>query len=313
MRHAPAPDLSKRVAALEGRPPVASVDAAAPFADASSLGFGWRGVTIWEQTTSSHQELLLPPLSDHHIVILVEGNGSVEQVRADGRHESEWVPGDFSFVPRATATGWRMAGVMRLVHVDLGPAFFRGVCLEVCSVDPNHLRLADGFHAHDAELLTLALWLLREITTNAVDGPLYAESIGVLIAVHALRAFARQPRPIFSARGGLPKPRLRRALDHIDANLVRTIAVSDLAALCNYSRFHFSRAFKQSTGLPPRQYQIRLRAERARELIETTRLPIGEIAAEVGYDCPSQFARAFRKEWGVSPSLLRRQCEEALR
>ncbi|MGL1409763.1 helix-turn-helix domain-containing protein, partial [Vibrio parahaemolyticus] len=46
---------------------------------------------------------------------------------------------------------------------------------------------------------------------------------------------------------------------------------------------------------------------RARELLESTDLPIIEIAAQVGYDDPSYLARLFRREVGVTPAAYRRE------
>jgi AraC family transcriptional regulator len=295
-----------RVEALARLAPVSSMEAFANLIDASSLGFGWRGVGVWRQSVMPARDLLLPPLATHHVIVLIAGEGEVAQTRPNGRHAARWRPGDFAFLPRATASGWRFRGEMTLVHIDLSAEFFRNVCLEVCSYDPNQVRFGPSFHAHDPELLTLANWLLREITDQALDGPIYAESIGVLVTVHILRAFLRKGARVSSEAGALSKGRLRRVLDYLAEHLVEPIPIEALAAQCNYSPYHFSRAFKLATGLPPRQYQIRLRTERARELLETTDLPIGEIAAIVGYEHQGQLARAFRKDIGMTPQAYRK-------
>ncbi|MFC3215716.1 helix-turn-helix domain-containing protein [Novosphingobium panipatense] len=68
---------------------------------------------------------------------------------------------------------------------------------------------------------------------------------------------------------------------------------------------HFSRQFKQATGLAPSQYFIRLRVSRARQLLRETDQPIIAVGLEVGYSSPSHFAQVFRKETGVSPRSYR--------
>lgn len=297
---------SKRIRLLSRQPATLSTEAFSRYIDASSLGFGWRGVGVWRQTVTPMRELMLPPLTTHHVVLMVEGSGRVSQIRPCGEQHGEWTAGDFAFLPRGTASGWSFRGEMTLAHIDFTADFFRNVCLEVCSFDPNRVRFDPGFKARDPELLTLGSWLLREIGEDALDGPVYAESVGVLIAVHVLRAFAIDAKRIASSSGALSKPRLRRVLDHLAVNLTQPGSIETLALLADYSTHHFSRAFKSATGLSPRQYLIQLRTQRARDLIETTALPLAEIAEVVGYEHPAQLVRMFKRETGSSPAQWRR-------
>ncbi|MFX8016085.1 helix-turn-helix transcriptional regulator, partial [Acinetobacter baumannii] len=55
------------------------------------------------------------------------------------------------------------------------------------------------------------------------------------------------------------------------------------------------------------RFLVKLRIDKARELLESTDLPIIEIAAQVGYDDPSYLARLFRREVGVTPAAYRRE------
>jgi AraC family transcriptional regulator len=68
------------------------------------------------------------------------------------------------------------------------------------------------------------------------------------------------------------------------------------------SEFHFNHLFKRAKGVPPSQYQIKLRMDAARRLLRETKKSVITIAMEVGYSNPSHFARLFRKETGLSPS-----------
>ena len=79
-----------------------------------------------------------------------------------------------------------------------------------------------------------------------------------------------------------------------------------LAREADMSEFHFSRAFKRTTGFKPSQYFINLRMERARRLLRETNRSIIEIGLNVGYTSPSHFARIFHREVGISPSRYRR-------
>ena len=83
--------------------------------------------------------------------------------------------------------------------------------------------------------------------------------------------------------------------------------LAELAADLGLSPFHFARAFKRSTGVPPHRYLVQLRLERAGELLTGTKLPVTDIAARVGYDDPGYLSRLFRHEFGMTPAQYRRE------
>jgi AraC family transcriptional regulator len=79
-----------------------------------------------------------------------------------------------------------------------------------------------------------------------------------------------------------------------------------LAAEAGYSRSHFLRMFQESMGMPPHQYLLQLRMERARELMRDKHLSLTDIAAECGFSSQSHLSRVFRQHMGVTPSYFRR-------
>jgi AraC family transcriptional regulator len=116
-----------------------------------------------------------------------------------------------------------------------------------------------------------------------------------------------------SAKSGLATWAERRCLEMMRARLSEDISLDDLAAEARLSPFHFARMFKQSLGVPPRVYLTRLRVEKACELLETTDLPITEIALEVGYSSSQVLARVFLKHMRSSPSEYRRAVRDPAR
>ena len=65
-------------------------------------------------------------------------------------------------------------------------------------------------------------------------------------------------------------------------------------------------AFKRSVGLPPHQYQLLRRIERAKTLLADPDRSVTVIALECGFSLPGSFATAFRKTTGITPSAFRR-------
>jgi len=84
----------------------------------------------------------------------------------------------------------------------------------------------------------------------------------------------------------------------------------DVEALCRHafiSRSSLQRAFRDGTGLPPKQYLLRLRMNRALDLLTEGRLPVKEVALRCGFPDEKYFSRLFKNTYGCAPSQLRRQ------
>jgi AraC family transcriptional regulator len=94
-------------------------------------------------------------------------------------------------------------------------------------------------------------------------------------------------------RGGLPIRQLRKVEDYSREHLAEDISVEALAELVKLSPFHFSRVFKQTTGISPLQFVTRERITRAQQLIRETSRSLIEIALEVSYTSPAPSAKFF--------------------
>jgi AraC-like DNA-binding protein len=103
-----------------------------------------------------------------------------------------------------------------------------------------------------------------------------------------------------------PADAVRRSIEFMKLHLDRPLRVSSLAAVAGLSASHFNTLFRSATGYPPVDYHIRLRMHRACQLLDTTQLPVKEIAARLGYEDPLYFSRAFRSVIERAPSEYRR-------
>ncbi|MBD9500712.1 helix-turn-helix transcriptional regulator [Pseudomonas sp. PDM23] len=97
----------------------------------------------------------------------------------------------------------------------------------------------------------------------------------------------------------------RKAKDILAGSLLSRLYIADVAEQCGMSRSHFSRAFKQATGLAPREWALRLRIDRARELLASGDAPISQVGQECGFADQSHFCRSFRKLVGCTPNRWR--------
>ncbi|WP_448204374.1 GlxA family transcriptional regulator [Azospirillum sp. sgz302134] len=100
-------------------------------------------------------------------------------------------------------------------------------------------------------------------------------------------------------------PQVAKAERWARDRLEEGFSVEDLAAAAGLSPRTFARRVERATGLSPVRFLQRLRVERAVELIETTKLPVEEIALRVGYAEPSTLRRLLRRDGGENPRRLR--------
>jgi AraC family transcriptional regulator len=107
-------------------------------------------------------------------------------------------------------------------------------------------------------------------------------------------------------RGGLVPWQVHTVIAHIDAHIDQPIKSRDLAAILRMDPCQFSRAFRNSFGHTPIEHLIRLRMERAQELMLSTDAPLSTIALECGLADQAHFSRLFRRTIGESPSAWRR-------
>ncbi|MDX3924302.1 MAG: AraC family transcriptional regulator [Shinella sp.] len=99
---------------------------------------------------------------------------------------------------------------------------------------------------------------------------------------------------------------MQHVISYIAANLQRPLSVEELAQVSGFSRAHFSRIFAASEGIPPAEFVLRKRLQRAAKLLtKSAGLPIKEISIMSGFEDPNYFAKVFRRYFGASPTEFR--------
>jgi len=290
----------------------------------SSLDLGWKGLIVERRTA--------PPLArdasavDCHYALLWQGQPTVteRQYRRGQFVRMVKQPGALSLGP----AGW-LPAVRAHSPFDV----------VICAIDPE---VADGIaddtgactrplHDHrgicDAPLAALIATAAQEVDAGGHAGKVFAESLTLTIisrflfvarndvarndAAPALRA---DPTP-------LPRHRLRRVLERIEADFSENLGLAELAAESGYSRAHFLRMFRAATGKTPHQYLQDFRLDYVRRMLASGHAPgdiggptparepaLAELAACAGFSSHSHLSRLFRLRFGVSPDAYRRDC-----
>lgn len=99
--------------------------------------------------------------------------------------------------------------------------------------------------------------------------------------------------------------RINRVVAHVHAQLASDLDSAVLADIAAMSRFHFHRVFAAMTGMTPADYVMRMRLSAGIDALRGSTVPVTRIALDVGFDGGTSFARALRREFGMSPRAAR--------
>lgn len=142
---------------------------------------------------------------------------------------------------------------------------------------------------------------------NGNDEP-YVTSVGQTLVMHIARLQLRRPTV-----NALPKWRLKRVRQHVEAHLEETINLADMAAAAGLSRMHFAAQFRAATGYRPHEYLLNERVENAKELLSKTDTSLAEIALTVGFSAQAHFSTVFKRFTGDTPGCWRRNSKHLKR
>jgi AraC family transcriptional regulator len=173
------------------------------------------------------------------------------------------------------------------------------------ALGPSTARLRPRLFFNDARLADTVRKVRSLVSTPHELAPLHAQTLAILLYVEMLSG-AEGFLAGSKTRSGLSLHAARLLREYIDAEISSNPQIAELSALVDLSPYYFMRAFKQTFGVPPHQYVMRCRIERAKRMIQEGRQPIAEIAGHLGFSSASHFSTAFKAIAGESPSQFRR-------
>jgi AraC family transcriptional regulator len=274
-------------------------------ASATSDRLGWVGIEAARYALPDG-EVDVPPFT-HHTLVLINRPPDEMDMRCEGVDRQLPPPaGSMLVIPAGSPVRWRWSGLKDSLHVFLEPRLVARVAAEAFELDPARAvvppldrldlpQLRTAMHAVDAEL-----------TAGGAGGRLAAESLANVLAVHLIRHVLAPRGPARDPDGKLSRRTLRGVVAYIEDHLGACLTLEELAAVAHLSPYHFARQFRAATGLPPHQFVIARRVERARQLLqEDGDLPLAQVAARIGFSDQTQFTRHFKRLVGVTPGRFR--------
>jgi AraC family transcriptional regulator len=265
----------------------------------------WRGLHV-ETVHVTHRERFECQFQGNHHLLIAAELGS----REDGETAVEGLPisrqrefsGKLTFVPAGHKfNGWQAPRVLAR------SVFFY--------IDPNSPILPPEAHFNqmefkprlffaDSDLWETAQKLKRE--AEAPSATLYAEALEAVLAHELVRMNNGSQQTNGLSKGGLAAWQEKRIAAYIEEHLTEDIPLIEFAQIAGLSPYHFSRAFKETFGVPPHRYHLIARIEHAKSLLVSQGISVTEAGLKAGFRETSSFSAAFRKITHQSPSQYRR-------
>jgi AraC-like DNA-binding protein len=148
--------------------------------------------------------------------------------------------------------------------------------------------------------------LSGEFMSQQPGAELVVNKLTEVVLVELIRInFGREEQSQFIL--ALSDKRIAKALQRLHNELHMTWTLEKMAEEVGMSRAAFAKRFKELVGQAMFEYLTALRVQRARELLQETKLPIYEISGQVGYESELAFTKTFKKHVGTTPTRYRKQ------
>lgn len=266
----------------------------------------WSSLRIEHRRIEAGAQTALTP-DCTELVLILSGQTTVRRTGDGQKQEGLARPGTSWLVPVGTQeTQIELAGSMECLHLFLPPSLIEQSALADYDIDPDNVRLAYVGGASDPTLMQIgfALCGLLDRDVQPTDR-LFAEGMRAALAAHLLGNYTIDRWHPPARAPSLDPKRLKRVLDFIEARLASDISLDDVAAEACLSPFHFSRLFRDATGLTPHRYVTDRRIQAARDKLALNHSSLVEIAFDTGFGSQANFIRVFRKATGLTPGQYR--------
>lgn len=213
--------------------------------------------------------------------------------------------GVVTIIPAGSSARWDIPGPVNVVQLYLPHRTLERVAMGAGASAPGDLLERTGHP--DPVTSRLLISAADVLEGNATLDALFRQQLTDLLATRLLAAHTGLPTPSQPTMGGLSPKVLLRAIERLRSGSDADVSLDALASDAGLSRFHFCRAFKESTGLSPHAWLRQHRLEQAMNMLRDTDESVVSVAAALGYASQTAFAAAFRKLTGETPSDWRRR------
>jgi AraC family transcriptional regulator len=268
---------------------------------AASKGPAWRDVQLSVFSLPPVARVFtMPAVTEPFIVWITSGEAEAQEREDNGPWVTSRLKKGSLFLTAAGAPydfRWRTLTPepFEVVLVLLSLPLFNEALEDVFGANAEHAYLRDVSGFEDPQLIPL-LQKLREEAMRPSASRLFVRGIAQAIAIHLARNHVALTEALRGETSSLPGFKLRRITDWMAEHMTEEFSLARLAEQAGMSEFHFNRLFKRATGVPPSQYQIKLRMDAARRLLRETKKSVITIAIEVVTQIPATLRGSSEKK-----------------
>jgi AraC family transcriptional regulator len=219
------------------------------------------------------------------------------------RHRFVRHAGMLDFLPRGSVLEeirWR-GQPSECLSVQFDPGVVQRLLGTQAEFAPDALRTA----VSDGHILDLVTRLREQAALGMPLGSLYVEALALTLATYVYGKYSQRPVPPSGALS-LSAAQSAELTAYVEDHLSDNLSLCDLSRVVGYSPDHFARLFKRSFGVPPYQYVLARRVERAKLLLRGRACSIAEVAMLCGFASQAHLHSAFKARTGATPGAFRR-------
>lgn len=273
----------------------------------TSEALGWTTMFASTQRELPY-EGAFPPVRDQLIVLHHDGPAVIEGEGGDKSFCRAVPAGGVHLIPGGSGFKINLRSSLNTTHIYLRRNVIEEVAADISAGDPALIEIFPQLLDSEVMLANLLYPLDRALREGNATTAFGVDYLSLSIAAHLIRLYSNARIVQLTRERSVPASAVNRAIEFMRANLQNSIRLADVAEAVDLSPGRLARLFKSSLGYPPHRYLINMRIAHAQRLLETTNMPIAEIALECGFSHQEHLTHRFRRSFGTTPGAYRRSC-----
>lgn len=176
-------------------------------------------------------------------------------------------------------------------------------------VQDRKIQFLKNYNINDRNMEAMIRLLCNEIEISNRNGKTYLKSILRSFVNYYIRNYSDYSDKHDDNRDDIRMKTddIAAAVKYINENIFSDISIDDLASKCGLTKYYFLKKFRKIEGVTPYQYILKLKMEKAREIISSGSIQLIDVAYSLGFSDQSHFTNSFRKYFGEPPGSFKKK------